>query len=210
MTQEIAHNTVVTTPVHNREEAKTGDNVLLQQEDGSIVIFPVLDVANGRLRVKPGVFWKDTGYEFRQDNKALGRRIVNPTADVLAKIEQQNARLQKTITPPEVTSAKPIQPDQVEKIDVEAKAVIIWNKLIKAKWDGLNAVISQGEVIRELSTVFSLPEDVLIKLNIWNIEQLYKEAGWDVKYQKMYYSKTTDNYYTFTPAQEHTEEDIPF
>lgn len=217
MTQE---NTVATVPVQNREIAEKDQWVLLEQQDGSIVPFKVLDVASGRLRIAAGIFWKDTGYEFRKgDSQSPGRRIVNPTPQILAKIEQQNQKLRESFgdpTVPTVAKVEPIRPDQVRKIDVEAKIITIWNKLIRANWNGLNAIVTVTDMLQELVIELKVRKDDILNLNIWNINRQFQEAGWIVKYRREGFE---DNQaYVFTPAKplpkteetKGTEEDIPF
>lgn len=102
-------------------------------------------------------------------------------------------------------TAKPITPHEIDS----AKAKVIppmvieaFNDLIALNWDGQSAVVSQKEVVESIlircgdSTPMT-SQDVMDK-GYLNIETLYENAGWEVKYDKPGFNESYTPTFTFT------------
>lgn len=100
------------------------------------------------------------------------------------------------ITPDEVVAAKPnVIPDGV---------FMAFNELITEKFNGRVAIIRQDEVIeRILAESKPMGMDVsearraIFKRGWLNVEEVYREAGWRVTYDKPDYNETYEATYEF-------------
>ena len=92
----------------------------------------------------------------------------------------------KPITPAEVVSAKSEAiPDAVFEV---------FNQAIAESWDGSVAVVSQNEVALRIVKAMQIPmSDVYVK-GYLNIEDIYREAGWRVKYNKPDFNECTEGF----------------
>lgn len=103
---------------------------------------------------------------------------------------------------------KPITPQEVEearKNDIPSFVIEAVNKLLKKKWDGQKAIITQDEIISEMkpSNVLGLENGIRFRgavfSNHWlDFEDLYRESGWKVEYDKPSYSESYKAYFKFT------------
>jgi len=103
---------------------------------------------------------------------------------------------------------KPITPQEVEearKNDIPSFVIEAVNKLLKKKWDGKKAIITQDEIISEMKpiNVLGLENGVNFRrqvfANHWlDFEDLYRESGWKVEYDKPGYCETYNAYFKFT------------
>jgi hypothetical protein len=108
----------------------------------------------------------------------------------------------------DVKEIKPITPQEVEeakKNDIPSFVIEAVNKLLKKKWDGKKAIITQHEIISEIkpSNVLGLENGVRFRAavlsNHWlDFEDLYRKSGWKVEYDKSGYCETYDAYFKFT------------
>ena len=96
---------------------------------------------------------------------------------------------------------KPITPDEIKLVipDFIIEAV---NKLIQEKWDGHEAIIKQDEIMNIVSSNDEdddKPSRQKIYDKHWlDFEPLYREAGWNVEYDKPAYCEHYDAYFKFT------------
>lgn len=99
---------------------------------------------------------------------------------------------------------KPITPEEVKKKKVEIPDYIIkaFNELIQDKWDGSTAKIEQDEAMKKiLGDKFndSLERRIIYDNHWLDVEDTYRECGWDVKFYKQpYYETKLDNYFIFS------------
>jgi hypothetical protein len=98
---------------------------------------------------------------------------------------------------------QPIRPEDVKKKKVEIPDYIIeaFNELIQEKWDGTRAKIEQEEAIKKIlgDKVEDRHERNVIFDNHWlDVEDTYREFGWDVQYYKQpYYETKLDHFFIF-------------
>jgi hypothetical protein len=96
---------------------------------------------------------------------------------------------------------KPITPHEV--VDAKAKAmpdevIEVFNELIAKNWNGHQAVIKKGEAVSAIIAALDLEGNREIYDNNWlDVEDIFRKAGWDVKYDKPGYNETYEGYYTF-------------
>jgi len=96
---------------------------------------------------------------------------------------------------------KPITPDEVKHVipDFVIKAV---NKLITEKWNGKEAIVTQNEIMSIISS--NDPDDdkpsryTVFDKHWLDFEDLYREAGWYVDYDKPDWGENGTAYYKFT------------
>lgn len=103
-----------------------------------------------------------------------------------------------------MSEIKPIRPeeiiDQLEKIipQVVIEAV---NNLLKKKYRGLEKSfnVKEKEIIEEIMRLDSdmIRED-LYKNHWLDFEEIYRNNGWKVEYDKPHYTDNYDAYFTFT------------
>jgi hypothetical protein len=107
----------------------------------------------------------------------------------------------------DVKEIKPITPQEVEearKDDIPSFVIEAVNKLLKKKWDGKKAIITQDEIISEMksSNVLGLENGARFRAavfsNHWlDFEKIYEESGWKVEYDKPSYYESYKAYFKF-------------
>lgn len=90
--------------------------------------------------------------------------------------------------------SKPITPDEVlskKKVIIPPEVFDAFNELIAENWDGIDATVLLKEVSDLIVSKLKLTDDTIIyKKKYLDIEELYREAGWDVKYDQPAYNET--------------------
>lgn len=107
----------------------------------------------------------------------------------------------KPIRPDEVKPKKPVIPDFV----VEA-----FNELIKDKWNERigRAIVKQEEAVQKILEKVPQNEENpfkrsdIFKNHYLDVEDLYRECGWVVKYTKRKYYEKEDHFFTFSEKEE--------
>ena len=93
------------------------------------------------------------------------------------------------ITPNELTEMqRKLMPEEVIKA---------WNEMIAEAYDGTSADILLGDArtrIRNVCGVYQIP----YKENYLNIEDIYREAGWNVEFNKPDYTESYESFYEFS------------
>ena len=96
-------------------------------------------------------------------------------------------------------AVKPISPDEVvsEKLKVLPDVVIeVVNGLIAQKWNGHSAKIKQEEIILAL-TERGLSRKDISKKNLLELEDVYRQQGWKVAYDRPGYCESYDPFFEF-------------
>ena len=97
---------------------------------------------------------------------------------------------------------EPINPNEVYKIkfslfpDYVVKAI---NELIVQCWDGKKARIKQAEIVTKIISLSlgNITEKEIIEKKFLDVEELFQEYGWNVKYYKPGYNETEPAYFVF-------------
>ena len=96
----------------------------------------------------------------------------------------------KPISPKDIVSEKAkTLPDEVMQS---------FNELIASNWDGSQSLIYQEDVIHLIATKMNLNTVKPLDTNWLNIEPIYQEAGWTVKYEKPDYTETGRAFFIFS------------
>jgi len=98
-------------------------------------------------------------------------------------------------------SIKPIKPDEIGKIKVENLpeiVIISFNELITERFHGGSATFKQDEVVdRIISKEPNLTQKEIFDKHYLDVENMYREIGWKVKYNKPAYNETYPATFTF-------------
>ncbi len=95
---------------------------------------------------------------------------------------------------------KPITPDEVvslKKKNIPPFVIDCFNKLIAKKWDGCSAHVKQDEIVGEIIAL-GIERHVIFDDHMLDVEGVYEDAGWKVKYDKLGYNETYDVFFIFT------------
>ena len=104
---------------------------------------------------------------------------------------------------------KPIKPDEVFQ-DIPDWVIEGTNRCIKKYWveKHKESLFTQDQLIDEIENVYEKDPDVIFDYNDWrnklfdkhylDIEPLYREAGWKVKYDKPAYNEDYKATFTFS------------
>lgn len=94
---------------------------------------------------------------------------------------------------------KPITPSEVilKKAEILPEAIEVWNRLIARKFSGKKAVIKQEDAIEALIAGCVVTRDEVFEQDLLEIEDVYREAGWDVIYDKPAYNEDYSATFTF-------------
>ena len=99
-----------------------------------------------------------------------------------------------------MNKVKPISPDElVEKKKEEFPNIVISvvNDLIAKKWDGDEAKIYQNTIVSLIVAKSSYTRDEIFDKHLLDFEDLYREEGWDVIYDKPGYCESYEPYFVF-------------
>lgn len=95
----------------------------------------------------------------------------------------------KPITPEEVTKEKQrFIPDEVFEV---------FNELIAKHWNGHSATIYQKAVCAMIAAKMHVSTDYVYTQQWLDIEDIYREAGWSVEYDKPAYCESYEAYFKF-------------
>lgn len=113
---------------------------------------------------------------------------------------------------PELVDIKPITPEEVigKKPEIPGFVILAFNELIQKKWNKSRkmAIVLQEEAINMIMEKAPINEETPFKRpdifdkHYLDVEELYMENGWDVKYTKQpYYETKEDHYFTFSKKE---------
>lgn len=96
----------------------------------------------------------------------------------------------KPISPNEVTKAKAkLVPDEVLEV---------FNELIAINFDGHSSRVEQDAVASLVAMKMNIRRDAVFAQKYLDVEDIYREAGWEVYYDKPGYNETYGAYFRFT------------
>lgn len=107
-------------------------------------------------------------------------------------------------------SVKPVAPDEIVKVIAE-KSIIpdevieSFNELIARSWDGRKATVSQSAAINLIKSKNPALADGIFSKGYLNIEEIYRQQGWHVWYDKPGFNETYDAYFEFTRPETRRE-----
>ena len=104
---------------------------------------------------------------------------------------------------------KPITPDQVQSekdLTIPDEIIKVFNHLIVKNWDGRCSIVYQDELLEVVEEAFDANGKGITRQmmqmifdNRWlDVEPLFKEAGWNVEYDKPAYCESYPATFKFT------------
>ena len=101
------------------------------------------------------------------------------------------------------TKAEPISPEQVlARKQFNPTLIECVNRLLVKRFDGKSAIIKLKEIRKEFEEANPDGEwtwDRLVSEHHLDFEDLYREAGWKVEYDKPAYNENYSSYFKFKP-----------
>lgn len=98
-------------------------------------------------------------------------------------------------------NVKPITPDEVveHKLrEIPDQVVECWNRMIASKSNGSNTItIMQDDIVSALVAATGVKRQAVFDLGWLDIEDLYRNAGWKVSYDKPGYNESYEAYFEF-------------
>lgn len=82
---------------------------------------------------------------------------------------------------------KPIGPDDVAEAKTRylpPEVIEVFNTLIAKHYSGSHATVMQEEASRAIAVALDISVAEVFKRKLLDIESVYKQAGWEVKYDK--------------------------
>lgn len=95
---------------------------------------------------------------------------------------------------------KPITPDEVisrKKESLPDEVIEAFNELIAFNWNGYQASIKQEDVCNLICKKLNIFDNIVFKNQYLDVEDIYRESGWDVKYDKPGYNEDYEAYFVF-------------
>ena len=99
-----------------------------------------------------------------------------------------------------MNKVKPISPDELVKKKKEEFpniVIAVVNELIAEKWDGHEAKIYQDTIVDKIIGNSTYTRKEIFNLHLLDFEDLYRERGWDVIYDKPGYCESYEPYFVF-------------
>lgn len=99
---------------------------------------------------------------------------------------------------------EPIKRTDLKKYpDIWPEVIQAFNEMIQEKWSGHRAIIKTKDVVQRIREIFSKQNKAiptwegLTEHNQLDVENLYREKGFKVAYDKPGYNENYDAFYTF-------------
>ena len=95
---------------------------------------------------------------------------------------------------------KPITPNEVasQKLKTMPEGVLAaFNELIASKYTDGISVVTQDDVIKLIFLKTDINRAEVFKEGYLNVEEIYREAGWKVEYDKPGYNESYSPFFTF-------------
>jgi hypothetical protein len=101
----------------------------------------------------------------------------------------------------EGAAVHPISPDEVVKYRAKTfpKEVIeVINTMISEAWNGYMAELEQDEVLTRICQKLKISSDEALRRHLLDFEEVYRDAGWNVEYDRPGYDESYEANYKFT------------
>ena len=89
--------------------------------------------------------------------------------------------------------SEPIKPHEVveaKKNTMPAEVIECFNELIAEKWNGRSATVKQSEAANRIADRMNVTTQYLYDHGYMDVEDVFRAAGWKVKYDKPAYNET--------------------
>lgn len=94
----------------------------------------------------------------------------------------------------------PITPEQVIEVKqtiIPDEVIEIFNYWIARNWNGSQATIRQVDVVAGITERMRVTNDVVYGNHWLDVDDIYREVGWEVVYDKPAYNETYEAAFTF-------------
>lgn len=95
---------------------------------------------------------------------------------------------------------RPVRPDEIAEAKVghiPAAVIEAFNKLIALNFSGGSANVQQDDVIAEIMRATDLTRHEIFDKGYLNVEDIFRNAGWKVRYDKSDYTESFPTYFEF-------------
>ena len=92
---------------------------------------------------------------------------------------------------------KPISPSEVNK-PIPDEVIDEFNKAISANWKGDSAVVRQKEILFSIAKRLKIKQDDILDNQWLDIEKIFTQAGWVVRYESPDWGESYDEFFEFT------------
>lgn len=99
---------------------------------------------------------------------------------------------------PSTGPIKPITPTEVASAKIPDEVIKAFNDLIVAEWDGYSAVIHQDEICTLVAERLKVKRQTVFANKWLDVEDIFRQAGWKVEYDKPGYNETYEATFTFS------------
>lgn len=102
-----------------------------------------------------------------------------------------------------VTKVQPINPAMLREpgtkaLEIPSLIVMIVNKMIDEFWDGHQSRVWQSDILVRIAKLAGFDKETVVRNRWLDIEPMYREAGYNVKYVKPPHGEKGDAYFEFT------------
>jgi len=104
---------------------------------------------------------------------------------------------------------KPISPEDIKITSedlIPDEVIEAFNEMIVEKWDDYKSYFKQKEIVKTIQAKLKISnkdvEENIFNKNYLDVEQMYRELGWDVKYESPGYRESFDESFTFSKKEE--------
>ena len=100
---------------------------------------------------------------------------------------------------------KPVRPDEVTSVspqEIPDFVITTFNELIFERWDGTRSAIPQEQIVTNILCRTNLDREIIFKRGWLNIENLYRQQGWEVRYLTPDWTDEFDPYFEFKKRTE--------
>jgi hypothetical protein len=135
-----------------------------------------------------------------QINNEAMRKVFRAYSGTL-KLDKSGRRHKIVIHKTSSPMSTPITPDDAyASANIHATMIAVVNDLLKAKFDGDNAIVLQEDVVKEfLKREVGYNKNKLRKERHLDFEPLYEKSGWKVQYVSPAKPSDAAAYYKFVP-----------
>lgn len=94
----------------------------------------------------------------------------------------------------------PIKPEEVvakRLVDIPEEVIQVFNELISQNWNGHSATVDQSKACKAICKALKIKSYEAYERNLLDIESLYEQSGWVVKYDKPGYNESYEAHYVF-------------
>ncbi len=100
-----------------------------------------------------------------------------------------------------VEKINPIRPDEIakqKKNDFPDTVFLAFNEHIAKKFTNKSAVVFQDDIVADIAQRLGITVQAIFENGWLNVEEIYREAGWEVEYDKPGYNESGQAFFRFT------------